>query len=405
MHTSLTQRSIAAAPVLSETRILVLMPSIPIHGMERANLRIMQLLREHGAHMLCVTEATYGEALQREIERIGGEWAAAPFAQRLHLTKSPRNMLSVLQAWKNASQRVREIYQRYQPTHIYVTNLNYFLYALPMLRQVYCPVILRLPNPPDTDLARLKQGLTNLIWRYAVGRICDTIVCNSKHSATRVEALGIAPSKLRTIYNVAPDPQKPQASDAPPVDPDHWNIVYLGRIHAAKGVRELFDVALRMVRERSDIDFYFAGEHHWKNPFATGLIREVIERGLQTRLHFLGHIQDIFGLLRQCNLHVLPSLTESFPNAVLEAKRMGLPSVIFPSGGMTEAVTHRTDGYVCHQKTAAALYEGIRYFIDDPARLGSAGKAAQSSLTRFSRTTIAQAWADVLQSQYQSQSN
>ncbi len=398
MHTSLARRNIAAAPVLAGTRILVLMPSIPIHGMERANLRIMQLLREHGAHMLCVTEATYGDALKREVEQIGGECAAAPFAQRLHLTKNPRNMLGVLQAWKTTSLRVRAIYRRYRPTHIYVTNLDYFLYALPMLWQVYCPVILRLPNPPDSNLARPKQGLTNLIWRHAVGRICDTIVCNSKHTASRVETLGIATSKLRLIYNVAPDPKKPQVSDAPPVDPDHWNIVYLGRIHAAKGVRELFDVALRMVGERPDVDFYFAGEHHWQNPFAAGLIREVIERGLQTRLHFLGHIEDVFGLLRQCDLHVLPSLTESFPNVVLEAKCMGLPSVIFPSGGMPEAVTHGTDGYVCHQKTAVALYDGIRYFIDNPALLDTAGCAARSSLSRFSRATIAQAWVDVFQS-------
>lgn len=399
MHTSLAQSSIATASMLSGTRILVLMPSIPIHGMERANLRIMRLLRERGAHMLCVTEATYGGALQREVEQIGGEWAAAPFAKRLHVAKTPWGMLGVLQTWKHTSQRVRAIYQRYQPTHIYVTNLNYFLYALPMLWQVRCPVILRLPNPPDTELPWLKQGVVNLLWRHAVGRICNTIVCNSKHSARRVAALGIAPSKLRIIYNVAPDPQAPKVSDAPPVDPDHFNIVYLGRIRPAKGLRELFDVALRMVAERSDIDFYFAGEHHWQNPFATGLIREVIERGLQTRLHFLGHIEDEFGLLRQCNLHVLPSLTgaESFPNAVLEAKRMGLPSVIFPSGGMPEAIAHGTDGYICCDKTAAALYDGIRYFLDDLTRLGTAGEAARSSLTRFSHPTIAQAWVDVFQ--------
>ncbi|PON15179.1 hypothetical protein C2W62_25220 [Candidatus Entotheonella serta] len=397
MYTSLAQHSLATTSALSGARILILMPSIPIHGMEQSNLRIMQLLRERGAHILCVTEATYGGALQQEVEQIGGEWTPAPFAQRLYFARNPRDMLSVLQAWKRTSQRVRTIYQRYRPTHIYVTNLDYFLYALPMLRHVDCPVIFRLPNPPDTDLSRFKQGLVNLIWRHAVGRVCHTIVCNSQHSARRVEALGIAPGKLRIIYNVAPDPKTPSVSDAPLVDPDHLNIVYLGRIRPAKGLRELFEVGLRLVAEHADIDFYFAGEHHWQNPFAAGLIREVIERDLQTRLHFLGHIEDVFGLLKQCDLHVLPSLTEaeSFPNVVLEAKRMGLPSVIFPSGGMPEVITHRTDGYRCHHKTAAALYDGIRYFIHAPSRLHLAGQAARSSLTRFSRATIAQAWEDV----------
>ncbi len=237
-----------------------------------------------------MTETTYGEALQREVETIGCEWSAAPFAQRLYLSKQPREMLAVLRAWRQTSRQVHAIYRRYRPTHIYVTNLNYFLYALPILWQTRCPVILRLPNPPDTDLPRHKQRLFNLIWRHGVGRICDTIVCNSKYTASRVADLGIDTAKLRIIYNVPPDADEPKASDAPPVDPDHWNIVYLGRIQPAKGVQTLFEVARRMVAERSDIDFYFAGEHHWQNPFATSLIREIIERRLQNRVHVLGHI-------------------------------------------------------------------------------------------------------------------
>ncbi len=400
MHTTLTllnpeTQPNVSAPSLTGARILVLMPSIPIHGMERANLRIMQLLRERGAHIRCVTEATYGKALQQEVEQIGCEWSAAPFSKRLYLSKQPHEMFAVLHAWKQTSQCIDAIYRRYRPTHIYVTNLNYFLYALPLLWRTRCPVILRLPNPPDAGLPRHKQYLFDLIWRHGVARICHAIVCNSQYTASRVTALGIDTAKLRIIYNLAPDANEPTTSDAPPTDPDHWNIVYLGRIQPAKGIRELFEVALRMVAERSDIDFYFAGEHHWQNPFAAGLIREVIERRLQTRLYFLGHIQDVFGLMHQCDIHVLPSMTESFPNVVLEAKHMRLPSVVFPAGGMPEAVTHQTDGYVCRQKTADALYEGIRYFIDDPARLEAAGAAAQDSLKRFSRTVIGRAWAEV----------
>jgi glycosyltransferase involved in cell wall biosynthesis len=150
-----------------------------------------------------------------------------------------------------------------------------------------------------------------------------------------------------------------------------------------------------MTAEREDVDFYLAGEHHWKNPFAEELIRQVEIKSLASRIHFTGEIDDVFGLLRQCDLHVCPSTSagESFPNVVLEAKSQGLPSVVFPTAGLTEAVTHLVDGYVCSEKSSRALYDGLRYFLEDAAALKDAGNSARRSLDKFSKDSIAGEWA------------
>lgn len=46
---------------LTDMRILAVMPSIPVQGMERSNLQIMKMMRERGADVLFITEKTFGE--------------------------------------------------------------------------------------------------------------------------------------------------------------------------------------------------------------------------------------------------------------------------------------------------------------------------------------------------------
>lgn len=230
--------------------------------------------------------------------------------------------------------------------------------------------------------------------------VCDSLVCNSQHSLRQLQEIGIDTANVHVIYNCVPERLTPKHSDAPKIHAGRFNIVYLGRIRPSKGLRELFDVALQLITERNNVDFYLAGEYQWRNPFADALIEEVRAQNLGPRIRFTGQIEDVSGLLAQCQLHVLPSIGagESFSNAVLEAKSQGIPSVVFATGGLPEAVTHLVDGYVCRQKSAKALYEGIQYFLNNPDALKTAGIAAKRSLARFSREAAGDLWADLFKS-------
>lgn len=389
-----------AAPAdLTGIRILVIMPSVPVQGMERSNLQIMKMLRERGADVLFITERTYGGKMREEVEWIGCAWTTAPFINRfedrLHLTRNLGEMAGVVRAWSRAAWAVDRIYRRYGPTHLYVTNMDSFLYAVPTLWRARQPVVFRIPNLSDPNVTNVKLALYRWIWSCCIGPACEVIVCNSQYTRCQLERLPINPKHVAVIYNCVPERPHMADSDAPHMNAGHFNIVYVGRIRAEKGLKELFDVAKRLVYERDDVNFYFVGEYEWRNPFAEALVQEVRANHLELHMHFTGEIEDVFGLLRQCDLHVLPSMAESFPNVVLEAKSEGVPSVVFRSGGISEAVTHLVDGYVCRDKSAGALYEGIRYFLDNPAALKATGEAAKQSLERFSRQRVADEWAEV----------
>jgi glycosyltransferase involved in cell wall biosynthesis len=378
-------------------RILVVMPTIPLYGMERKTLHVMQALRRRGADVLFITQKDYGQNIQQEVERIGCRWVAASFDQLLHLPRGPCEAASLLRSWLRSAVELNWIRNEFKPTHIHIPNLTLFLYSWPVLLYAQETVVFALPTPPDTSFNGFRRHLNNFIWRQGVARVCDHVVCNSQFTLSQVRAVGADTPKTCVIYNCSPS-RLARAGDAPVVDRSKLNVVYVGRICADKGVREYVNAASHIARERTDVDFYLAGDYEWRNVFATDLISEVQTAGLASRIRFLGEISDVPELLRQCDLHACPSVCdEAFGLVVLEAKDQSIPSVVFPSGGLKETVNHLVDGYVCANRTSTALYNGLKYFLDDPEAMRCAGREAKRSLARFSTENAASAWASLFE--------
>jgi glycosyltransferase involved in cell wall biosynthesis len=379
-------------------RLLAIMPSIPLHGMERANLEIMRLVRERGAHVLFVTEATWGQRVQAAVEARGCEWTTVSllrsYEERLHLTARPLEMAGVARAWMRAAHRLLDICGDYRPTHIYVTNLTFFLYAVPAILRSRVPVIFRVPNPPESEERGFKPAVRAALWRLTVA-LSDVVVCNSHYSLKRLATRGLAPGRVRVIYPCLPQRPRLDCSDAYSVSAGRFTVLYLGRIRPEKGVDKLVDAARRIIPEFPDVDFLLVGDHAWRNDFAVRLRRQIVTAGLDERVRILDEIEDVPGLLKRCQLHVMPSIREPFGIVVLEAKSQGVPSVVFPTGGMLETVTHLVDGYVCRERSAEALVEGIRFFLEDDVARRTMGAAACQSLERYSPDVIADQWSDV----------
>lgn len=378
---------------LTGLRILAIMPSVPVRGMERSNLRIMQSLRERGADVLFITERDYGELVVREVERIGCRWTPMSCIDIPHLTKSPREMWRTARTWRRVASHVRRVLRDFRPTHIHVTNVSYFLLAWPALTLQPAPVIFRLPNPPDHSLGPFKQRIWNAIWRQIVAKTADVLVTNCEFTVRELARTGADCRKVRVIRNMLAQPESAAVSDAPVVDPAQVNIAYTSQVNEAKGADLLVEAAFRLIQEGRPVTFYLAGENAWRNPFADALKERVRAAGMEQRIRFLGHIHDVLGLLGRCDLHVQPARREVFPNSVLEAKHCGIPSVVTDAGGLPEIVQHLTDGYVCRRGSGDTVYDGIRYFLDEPDARARCGLAARRSLHRYSPHLIGDEWA------------
>ncbi len=157
-------------------------------------------------------------------------------------------------------------------------------------------------------------------------------------------------------------------------------LLFVGQIARHKGIALLVDAVRDMISSGADITLWVAGESTWGDPLSEQLRDQVRQANLDDRILFLGRRDDVPALLRQCHIHVCPSIVDDpSPNVIVEAKREGTPTVGFPVGGIPELIEHETDGFVCRDMSKEGLIEGLNYFSRRAERRDLAGKSARES--------------------------
>ena len=386
-------------------RVLVAFGGIPLHGQERANIQVLRALRDQGADVLFVTERNYGhESIQPELDRLGFKWTRGTYPLRWSRGMSIRDVGRQIRDMIRANTDFVRAAREFRPTHIHMVSERFLADLLPAVWWLRKPVVFRLG-----DLPRQHRSLFRALWRWVYIPTVTQFVGNAGFVESALLEAGVPARKLRRIYSVAPE----RALDAPSdLDADLLaeangeapyagrTVVYMGQLNEEKGVHQLVEAAIALCQDRDDVRFLIAGDYAWENPFAQNLIASVETAGLKERIRFLGYTKDVPRLLSIADIHVAPSVYEEpLANTVLEAKRAGVPSVVFPSGGLPEVVVESgRDAVLCREKTPEALAEGLTHYLDLNAdALADAGRAAQESLATLGITpeVFAREWANV----------
>ena len=123
---------------------------------------------------------------------------------------------------------------------------------------------------------------------------------------------------------------------------DH--ILYLGRIHPKKAIENLvegFEMATKNISE--NFNLVIAG--NFENAYGLMLQKMVIEKKLQKRILFVGHVEgdSKMKLLKYAKCLILPSHSENFGNVVIEALEYGTP-VIASKGTPWEILNEKNAG-------------------------------------------------------------
>ena len=86
---------------------------------------------------------------------------------------------------------------------------------------------------------------------------------------------------------------------------------------------------------------------------------------------------------------VMPSYREGFPNTVLEAGAMGLPSIVTDINGSREIIENEKNGLIIPSKNASALYDAMeRMLTDDTARETMRSNARPMIASRFAKNFV-----------------
>lgn len=389
-----------SAPDLRGTRVAVTMGGSPLWGSERGNIQVFNAIRDVGVEALFVTQSKKGHLnVQPALDGLGLRWTTAYYPGRWIKGKGRRWLVKRFGESLRSSREFYRAVRAFRPTHVHTMNWRYAVDLLPAYKLLGVPVVYRVGDEPLRH-----RRVFRFAWRRLIAPNVSRFVAISGFIRDALVEAGVPPEKITVIYNYPPDrPPLADGTDLPDsvtAPYEGRTVAYVGQITADKGVDVLVDAALALCAERDDVRFLLAGDHSWQNPFADALIERVEAAGLSGRIRFLGEVDDVFGLLDLADVHTVPSVWEEpLGNVVVEAKQAGVPSVVFPSGGIPELVVEDgRDAVLCRTKTAGALADGLRHYLDLPGPdLADAGRAAHASLETLgiTREAFVQAWADV----------
>ena len=193
------------------------------------------------------------------------------------------------------------------------------------------------------------------------------------------------------------------------------NVLFCGRVSPEKGVHDLLDAFERVVNEHPDARLEVLGpvgaapkefmvsvssdpkvqalERFYGN--GTDYEAELKKRMtplVAERTTFTAHLPQpkVAERVRQADLLVLPSLTESFGMPLAEAMASGLPVVASRAGGMPELVDHEVTGLLVDSADPTALAAAISRLLADPDLRGAMGRQGrQRAVELFSWDQVA----------------
>lgn len=162
-------------------------------------------------------------------------------------------------------------------------------------------------------------------------------------------------------------------------------VLFLGRLNADKGLRELAQAMVQLDHEFPDVHWLIAG------PDEDGMVEHIraVAGRLVGRLHFQGFTREPEAYMAAADIFCLPSYREGFGSSVLEAAAAGVPSVATRIYGLTDAVEDGVSGLLVPPANVSELTVALRRLIEDGALRATMGEAARArALLRFSRERV-----------------
>jgi len=154
-------------------------------------------------------------------------------------------------------------------------------------------------------------------------------------------------------------------------------VLFVGRLASNKGLVDLVVAFAAMAREDPEAHLVLVGEDGGMRATLEARVRGL---GLESRVHFLGHLPDeslLAAAYREATFTVLPSEYEAFGLVLLESLAHGTPVIASRVGGIPDFIEDERSGILVPPGQVVPLTEAMRRLWGEPElarRLGRHGR-------------------------------
>jgi glycosyltransferase involved in cell wall biosynthesis len=168
-------------------------------------------------------------------------------------------------------------------------------------------------------------------------------------------------------------------------------ILGVGRLGFEKGFDQLILAYSNLMIE--DIDLLIIGDGAEKQ----NLMNLIVKLKLEGRVHLVGAKIDLLDYYQQAELFVLPSRTEGYPNALIEAMSNGCPSIAMNCEfGPSEIIQNGINGLLIENNNVYMLSKAILKVIYNPSFKAKLAANARKIGDTNSLDVISNSWEELI---------
>lgn len=167
---------------------------------------------------------------------------------------------------------------------------------------------------------------------------------------------------------------------------------FVGRIAKDKGIVELVAAFDRLLADGVDAYIVLLGTFEKEHGGLSTIEIDKIES--HPHIHFLGRADDVRPYFSMSDVFVLPSYREGFPNALMEAGSLCVPSIATDINGCNEIIQDGVNGYLVPSKDYNALYIKMKALADHKSIRQEMGQKARGVIVAKYDNHIL--WEDML---------
>lgn len=169
-----------------------------------------------------------------------------------------------------------------------------------------------------------------------------------------------------------------------------FTFVFVGRIVKDKGINELVGSFIKLQKEHENVRLILVGNMEKDlDPLKNDTIEAISNC---PNIVYVGFKKDVRPYFLVSDVLVFPSYREGFPNVVMQAGAMGLPSIVSNINGCNEIIIEKKNGIIIKPKSTNDIYNAMLWFLNNKFEYMK-NNSRQMIVTRYDRQFI---WNELL---------
>ena len=345
---------------------------------------LLQELKEDGFEVVAVSSP--GDALKEVETREGVKTYAVPMERRISPFKDLRSL------WK-----LIKVFRKEKPDIVHSITPKAGLLSMTAARICGVPTRIHtftgLVFPTSTGVKKkiliLTDKLTCACATHIIpeGQGVKNDLEKFKITKKPLKVLGYGNIKGIDLKHF--DPNLPEVkSDAEKIRKEGvYTFVFIGRLVRDKGINELIKAFKKLNTTYPNTRLVLVGRYEQRlDPLDLSTVAEINDNH---SIEAVGVQRDVRPWLLAADCFVFPSYREGFPNVVIEAGAMGLPSIVTNINGSREIIADGKNGLIIPSRGGYELYVAMTRFLEESNLTNELGKSARSMVAeRFEQNFV-----------------